>query len=242
MNKRLAWTAMLALVSLLLAACDPGAGGSGKLVTESRELRGPVRRVVLNWGELVLVQGDKESLTVETDDNLIEYVETENPGGTLTLDMGTPPGVMLAMPTVLRFTLTVVDLDGITFNGSATIDAERLEVDRLKIEMRGGGELRIAELDAQEVETLIASRGTVELAGQVREQRITLRGSGSYLCGDLRSESASVEVSGSGTVTVWVTDALEARVTGDGSVEYYGDPRTDFTHTGTGSIQQLGGK
>jgi hypothetical protein len=242
MNARLTWVAMLVIVSMLLSACDPVATGSGKLVTESREIRGTVHSIVLNRGEMVLAQGDQESLTIEADDNLIEYVIAENAGGTLTLDMGEVPGVMGAFTTQLRFALTLADLEGITVGWAGDLDVERLEADRLEIEVRGGGTLRIAELDAQELETLITREGTVELAGQVREQTVTLLGSGGYSCGDLRSERASVTVSGSGDVTVWATEALEARVTGDGAVAYYGDPRTEFSNTGSGSIQHLGGK
>ena len=135
-------TEILTLIasSVLLCACGLNiVRGSGKLVTEAREVRGFDRLSLTSSGEVILTQGDRESLTVETDDNLMRHIKTEVEGGTLTL--GTRTGVVVS-PTKLVFTLTVKDLDGMTATGSGDIGVERFDTDRLEIKTTGSGGIR----------------------------------------------------------------------------------------------------
>jgi DUF4097 and DUF4098 domain-containing protein YvlB len=126
-------------------------------------------------GELIITQGDGESLTVETDDNVMPHVVTEVTGGTLTLR--TERGKVIS-PTRLKFVLEVEDLGGLTVSGSGDIAAGRLNADRLEIGVSGSGDVRIDALSAQEAEVRISGSGDVELAGQVTEQDVTISGSG----------------------------------------------------------------
>jgi hypothetical protein len=231
---------ILIAVALLLCACSLRAvRGSGRLVTESREVGDFDRVTLTSSGEVILTQGDRGSLTVETDDNVMQYVTSEVKGGTLTL--GTEIG-KLVRPTWLKFTLSVEDLDGLTVSGSGDIVAERFDTDRLEIKVSGSGDMRIDALTAQAVEVRISGSGDVELAGQATEQNVTISGSGKYRAGDLRSETASVTISGSGDATLWATESLKARVTGSGSASYYGTPKTDVSGSGSGKVKGLGAK
>jgi hypothetical protein len=240
MSKRLALIAVLFAGCLFLCACGLSfARGSGKLVTESREVRGFDHISLTSSGEVILVQGDRESLTVETDDNLMQHVKTEVQGDTLTL--GTKGGVAIS-PTKLIFSLTVRDLDGLTATGSGEIVVERFNTDNLEIKTTGSGDIRIDALAADEISVRITGSGDVYLAGQVAGQEVSLSGSGVYRAGDLRSETAAVRTTGSGGATAWVTESLDARTTGSGSIEYYGAPKVDASSTGSGRVRGLGGK
>ncbi|UCC64765.1 MAG: DUF2807 domain-containing protein, partial [Anaerolineae bacterium] len=96
---------ILIAIALLLCACSFRAvRGSGRMATESREVGDFDRVSLTSSGEVILIQGDGRSLTVETDDNVMQHVTTRVSGGTLTL--GTEIGV-LVRPTRLKFTLRV---------------------------------------------------------------------------------------------------------------------------------------
>jgi hypothetical protein len=240
MNRHTITIAILIAGGLLLSACALNVvRGSGRLVTESRQIQGVERISFTSSGTLILTQGDRESLTVETDENVMRYVKTEVQGGTLTL--GTKSGAIVS-PTRLTFTLTVKDLDGITATGSGDVGAERFDADRLAIETTGSGGVRIDDLTARDLSVRITGSGDVDLAGQAREQEVTLTGSGTYRAADLRSERATVKTTGSGGATVWVAESLDARTTGSGSIEYHGTPRTSAKSTGSGKVRGLGGR
>ena len=89
--KRLSmWLALMVLMAASLACAVPFVGirtikGSGNVVTEERDVSGFDRVALSGFGEVIITQGDKESLTVETDDNLMRYIETKVRGGTLEL-------------------------------------------------------------------------------------------------------------------------------------------------------------
>jgi predicted small secreted protein len=240
MKRHLAWIAIAVLSCVLLGACSANTiRGSGKRITESRPVSGIERVVLAGSGDVILTQGDRESLTVETDDNLMQHITTEVSGGTLTL--GTQKGVNVR-PTRLRFTLKVVDLEGLTVSGSGDINAERFDTDELEIQVSGSGDVRVKTLTVQTTKVRIDGSGSINLAGQASEQEVAIGGSGKYLGEDLRSETASVKIDGSGDATLWATDALDARVTGSGTVRYYGDPKTSFSGAGSGRIKRVGGK
>ena len=231
---------ILIAIALLLCACGLGAvRGSGKLVTESREVMDFDRVSLGGSGKVILIQGETESLTIETDRNVMRYVTSEVRDGTLVL--GTKSGVMVS-PTRLRFTVSVKDLAGLTTSGSGDIVVERVDADRLEIKVSGSGQVRIDALTAKEVAVRISGSGDVELAGEVTEQEVTISGSGKYRGGDLRSETVALTISGSGDATLWTTESLDARLTGSGSASYYGNPRTDVSSSGSGKVKGLGDK
>ena len=121
-RKHLALLAIWFAGCLLASACTLDIlRGSGDRITESRPVNGIDRVSLAGSGDVILSQGDRESLTVETDDNLMQHIVTKVDGGTLTL--GTKPGVNISL-TRLRFTLTVQDLDGLNVSGSGKINVK----------------------------------------------------------------------------------------------------------------------
>jgi putative autotransporter adhesin-like protein len=234
MKKRTIWIA----VALLLCACGLRAvRGSGKLVTESRDVRDFDRVSLGGSGKVILIQGEEESLVIETDRNVMRYITGEVRDGTLVL--GTKSGAMVS-PTRLRFTVSVKDLAGLTVSGSGDLTAERVDTERLQIKVSGSGDLRIDALTAREVAVRISGSGDVDLAGEVTEQEVAISGSGKYRGGDLRSETVALTISGSGDATLWTIESLDARLSGSGSASYYGTPRTDISSSGSGNVKGLG--
>ena len=232
--------ATLIIAVLLLGACSAKVvRGSRSYVTETREVRGFDRVTLAGSGDVTLIQGERESLTVETDDNIMPYITTQVRGNTLTL--GAKSGVSLS-PTRLRFALTVVDLEGITITGSGNVTTERLDADRIEIKITGSGNVRIDGLEADRATVEVSGSGNVDLAGTVNALEITVSGSGNYRGEDLRSETASVKVTGSGNATVWATESLDVHLTGSGSARYYGTPQVNLTGSGSGNVKSLGEK
>jgi len=82
MNRRILFS--VALVVLLLGACIcPVTRGSGKITTQSRDVSGFDQVSLGGSGELTITQGDKDSLTIEAEDNVMRRIETEVKGDTL---------------------------------------------------------------------------------------------------------------------------------------------------------------
>ncbi len=246
MNKKnLQVLGLVTILVPLLLACSLGSfgtvRGSRNLITESRNVSNFDRVSLSGSGEVLITQGGEESLTVETDDNIMQYVTTEVRSGTLYLGFDTERNKSIS-PSRLRFTLGVDDLVGLNISGSGDMTAASLDTDRLDVKVGGSGDVRIDSLATGAVDVQISGSGEIELAGEADGQDITISGSGEVRTGDLQSETVEVRISGSGDATVWATESLDARITGSGSVRYYGSPTVNSSGSGSGKISSLGEK
>jgi hypothetical protein len=217
--------------------------GSGNIITEDRAVSDFTRVEILGSGELIVTQGDHYALTVETDDNLMEYVKTEVQGRTLKLSFTEEARNKNLQPTRgFVFRVTLPDLEDLVVAGSADISAERLESERLAIIISGSGDVRIDELISDDLTVQIIGSGDIEIAGVAAQQSFSILGSGSIDTGDLRGETVDVTIPGSGSATVWATDELRVTIAGSGNVGYYGSPTVTHSILGTGNISSLGDK
>ena len=232
---------LLLLVAMLaVTACNAVITGSGDLITETRQVSNFDRIELSGSGEVIVTQAGSESLSIETDDNVMEHVKAEVEGGTLKL--GFEKGVNIISSTRLIFYVGVDDLTGLAISGSGDVEADLLETDRLEAEVSGSGDVRVTDLTSGEVKARISGSGEIDLAGDAAAQDITISGSGQYLAADVCSESVRVSISGSGDALVCATGTLDANISGSGSVDYYGRPSVNSSGSGSGKINNLGEK
>ncbi len=215
--------ALGSLAACTLTACHVaglgGLRGSGNVRAETRDI-GSFGQVVVSGNTRVFVtQGDRPSLVVEVDDNLLEYVRAEVDDFTLRLGFaGAVGGYAPTQP--LTFHLTARRLRGLELDGAGAIEATNINAPRLVVNVNGTGRVR--------------------LTGTVEEQYVTVSGSGRYDASATESETVRVRVNGSGAVLVWARDALAARLNGSGRISYYGQPQVSQDVTGSGQIKHLG--
>lgn len=228
MAKRMAW--LLPVLACLFCGCDvldealtsERIQGSGKVVQENRDVNGFNEVNFAGSGELNLQQGNKESLTVAADDNLLPYIRTEVSGGKLVI--GIQRGVSVSPSKPIRYTLVVRTLDALELSGSGKTRAGPLHSGDFSVHLSGSGDIVMEALDAATLEADISGSGNMEILGKVGRQRIQISGSGRYDAPDLECQTADVSVSGSGESVLWVRESLSAHISGSGSVRYYGSP------------------
>lgn len=241
LGKRLLLTLVLFVAVLSVTACNTFiTTGSGDLITETQQIRNFDSIALSGWGEVIVTQNGNESLTIETDDNVMRHVKTEVESGTLKL--GFEAGFNIISPSRLVFHVSVDDLAGLSISGSGNIESARIETGRLDVAISGSGDVQIADLTASRVEAEISGSGGIDLAGNVKVQNVSISGSGKYLAGDLCSESIRVSISGSGDATLCATETLDSNISGSGSLSYYGRPSINSFESGSGRIISLGEK
>jgi hypothetical protein len=228
-------------VLLLAAACNERTiDGSGNIGSENRAIS-EVHTVSLGWGgEMVIVQGESERLTITADDNILPLITSNVRHGQLVITIDRPYRSDLVRPSQpARYELTVRDLTTINITGAAVVAAERLQVNGLAASVSGSGRIDVGSLEASELVVQLTGSGNIQVAGQVDGQQISISGSGALQAAELRSRQASVTVTGDGEATVWVEETLDVKVSGSGRVNYYGQPALTQTVTGSGSVRAL---
>jgi hypothetical protein len=232
---------LLAVAVLLLSACAiTPVRGSGNVVTEERQVSGFDSVALSGVGEVIITQGDEESLTIETDDNLMRYIESEVRDGRLELRIADDTIPIPSQSIIYR--LGVVDLTELDSSGAGSFEIGRLDTDRLKVTLSGAGDIRIDSLSATDLEIQASGAGNIRAAGAVDTQEIDLSGLGNYNAPDLESRTASVRISGAGNAVVWALDTLDVEISGAGNVEYFGSPQVTQDISGVGNVTSQGEK
>jgi hypothetical protein len=235
--------------------------GSGNVIEETRIVSGISSVNLATIGLLAIEVGDAESLRIEAEDNLMEYIEAEVNNGRLRIEHQDPTRISLRATKPVKYFLTVTGLDAIMINSSGDIEMGDLEADTLTVEIDSSGDVTLGEvnaamlvvkidssgdvmlgeLNADMLEVDIDSSGNLDIAGgQVETQDITIDSSGSYTAQDLESAEAEVRLTSRGSATIWVEDNLKANLSSSGDLRYRGNPMVDATTTSSGDITQIG--
>jgi hypothetical protein len=217
---------------------------------ETREVSDFDRVVFSGFGELVISQGEAETLTVEADDEIMPKIDTHVSGGTLfigykhggILDMIWDWTTYVGSSWHLRYNLTVKKLTGLECSGAGSTVLSTLTTDHLNVRLSGAGSVTVDPLTAEKLEVELSGAGSISVGGKVTEQKSRCSGVGSYRGGSLESQKANVRLSGTGSATVWVKEELDAEVSGIGSVEYYGNPHVNQGVHGIGKVKGLGNR
>lgn len=245
---------IILVIAAFMAACGVPFSprlvkGSGDILVEDRQVSGFDKISIEGAGRIILTQEDKESLTVETDDNLMKYIRTEVVGDTLEIGFeddvvfSSGGGRIALDPTDgFIFRISVKDLEAVSVSGAADIEMEKIKTEQLDISLSGAGQVSVDDLDAGSLNVLISGAGDVNLVGRVDDQVVRLSGLGRYQAFDLESQEASITISGAGGANVWVIESLDVTISGAGDVKYYGDPSVNPSISGVGRIQSQGEK
>ena len=238
------WIVGLLLAALLVA----GAGcvgvktvtGSGKAVTETREVS-DFRKVELGTlGTLYIETGEREALRVEADDNLLPYLETEVRGDTLKITSRDMVAFLPKEP--IYYHLTVRALDEIVLSGLGGIEVrEPIEAPTFAVRISGGGSVELEDLRAASLDVDLTGLGDLYVdEGKVDAQDVLISGGGNYRARGLDSERATVRLTGLGSATVRVSETLDVTISGGGSVKYVGSPSVTQNVSGLGRVERLG--
>ncbi len=208
--------AIAAIASLQLVGCGKiGIPGSGKLVQADREV-GPFTSVaVAGAGKLKVVVGAAEQkVTLETDDNLMEYVTTEVKDGELSIEFRET----VSPSKGLDVTVQVASLTGVSLAGAYAAEIESLDSPAMSIKTSGSSE--------------------IVCKGKAEELSIESAGSGSFQCAELQASKVKIKIAGSGEAQVNASTELDVKIAGSGSVKYSGDPKVSQVIEGSGSVSK----
>src|SRR5512139_1683147 len=161
-------------------------------------------------------QTGTESLTITTDDNLLQYITTEIRDGKLVIEF--KRGVLFDKVKDLTFKVGAKNLNSLQVDGAANVQGKNIATENLSVMLNGAG--------------------AITLSGKATEQNVVLDGVGAYNGAELISQRAQVTDNGAGAAVVRVSDQLEAIVNGLGSIEYIGNPQVTQKVSGIGTVRQ----
>jgi Putative auto-transporter adhesin, head GIN domain len=227
------------VIAILVVSCNgfgPGITGNGNIRTEKRTT--PDFHAVKSAGsiDVEITGGDSYAVSVENDDNLLQYVETSVHDGTLIVDY--KDGISINNDHAkVYITAPSLDKVGVSGSGDISIQGTLKNAREIEMDVSGSGNIKGA-VDAPAIELSTVGSGDITLSGHTKDFTGSISGSGEMNCGDLQSENATVKVSGSGNAHVFASVHLTASASGSGDVYYRGNPSSPEIHTsGSGSVE-----
>jgi putative autotransporter adhesin-like protein len=209
---------LIVLLPLLTAGCHHGMGsglkGSGKRVTEKRQV-GSFTAISTEGAFNIEVVCQKDaSVEVEGDDNVLSLVSADVRNNVLRLSNS--GNYSVSEP--VRFKITVPNLESILVKGAGKIEITALNNDKFQISSEGA--------------PIINASGSTKMIG------IDTSGAGKIDTHNLRATQAIVDSKGVSKVDLGISDKLDVTVSGPSSVTYRGDPVVNKTIHGPGKVEK----
>ena len=215
------------------------------IINETRNISGVNRVILREYGQLIISQGEKESLSLEGQDSVLAMVKSEVRNGELILDIdgGWWDRTWRAITSTvegkpLKYHLTLRKLDGLFVTGAARVKSKGFKFHDFQLILKGAGEIVMSDIQADTIDIELPGAGLISLSGNVTNQKIWLKGAGSYDAPRLKSVNALVKLHGVGKASVWASSSLDAQVDGVGHIEYFGNPDVRKSVSGLGKISQ----
>ncbi|HWY39931.1 MAG TPA: head GIN domain-containing protein [Chthoniobacterales bacterium] len=198
---------------LLIAGCHVGGiMGNGHIVTDTRPVA-DFSEIEANGGFQIEWRSGPPSLTITTDQNLLQHITSENEDHRLRLhshgNIWSSHGIKVAISSSTR--------SGAKLTGAARLTANQLSGHNFAVESTG------------------AAR--VHLDGSVDDLVTDMTGASRLEADSLQTKTAEISSTGASRAEVAVSESLKVSITGAGKVTYSGNPPTIEKHvSGAGSI------
>jgi hypothetical protein len=201
--------------------------GHGNVVTKERKTDSFTGLKVSSGIDVYLKQGNTETVTVEADENLHEYILTEVRGGILNVYSE----YNIRSADKKRVYVTMKEVNSIRTSSAGDVYGESpINSDDLELSASSAGDIKL-EVKAKKIDIDISSSGDISLTGETDMLRADLSSAGDLNAYDLKSREADVSVSSAGDADINVSERITARASSAGDVNYKGDPKYVDAHS-----------
>lgn len=223
---------------LLTNSCDDvlGVKGKGDSRTEIRNVQNFHALDISANAQVDLRIDSVYRVEVTCEENIIDYLETLDDNGVLKIHFDRD----VYDVDNLHIRVWAPYWDAIETYGSVDVNVpDAISGDDLNLKLSGSGNMRLFDVDFEDISALISGDGNVFLDGQGETLTCTVSGSGNIEALDCPVQTAKVTISGSGNARVDVIEQLDVVISGSGDVEYQGDPQVNSQISGSGKVKKI---
>lgn len=184
-----------------------------------------------------ITDGANNSVAVEAQQNLQQYIEVENNDGEL--HIRNKKGYNIQSDHDITVYVTAPSLKGIYLSGSGNVKSTNQlnGSDKFEVRSAGSGNVNV-DIETSDLKVSIAGSGNITLKGKTSDLEGKIAGSGNIKAKEMQSVNTSVQISGSGNAEVVATQKLNTNIAGSGDVKYWGDASVDSKVRGSGSVSR----
>jgi hypothetical protein len=223
---------LIIILTLGITICSDGQirrtiYGNNHVVKKEREAGKFTGLRVSSGIDAYLKQGDNESIAVEADENLHEYIITEIRDGVL--HIYTEANIREAE--MKRVYVTMKEISSLKTTSAGDIIGETpVKTDNLELSASSAGDIKL-EVHVKEIKADISSSGDVTLNGETDILDADLSSAGDLNAYGLSVREADVSASSAGDADISVSERLKARASSAGDINYRGNPKYVDAHS-----------
>jgi hypothetical protein len=187
--------------------------------------------------DYVLVAGTEGNISIEGEENLLEYIVTEVKDNDLIIKIENNINLQTSYNKTIKITIPFKEIRKVSLSGSGDLwNESKIKTDKFKVSIAGSGDVTL-DMEASSTDANVTGSGDLTLKGTTTNLDINVTGSGDFHGFDLQATNTDVSVTGSGDADVVCNGNFKARVAGSGDIQYKGNPKTEDTKVaGSGSI------
>lgn len=226
---------LFSLILLSLSSCRHTVG-SGNIVSEKRTVRDFTGISVGEAFEVEVKTGPVTEVTVESDDNIIRYIETNVSGDDLKIRLADGNSISDAH---LKVYITVPGLLRIKASSASnvTVIDALTSKDKLFFNASSSGEIT-AVVDAPAVEARASSGGSIKLSGRTMNYTAGASSGAEIKTGNLLSENTTVSASSGASAKVHASVSLKASASSGADIYYRGAASVQKNISSGGSVEK----
>lgn len=221
--KTLSYLTFILCLLVMTPATAQDITGSGVSRKETRKV-GAFEKIDLGMAfHLFLTQGNKQSVSIEADDNILPYLETYVKDRTLYIKSKDDMGFDSKSPMNVYVTLPV--LRKIDASGAATIQSTTpWKTDELELELSAAVQLEL-DINVTKLDADLSAASKTRLQGKAAFLKVEISGAAKFNGENLTVGKADIEISGAAQAELQVTNEIEYEATGASRLIYRGSPR-----------------
>lgn len=212
--------------------------GSGNVVKQKRTVEPFNQLEIYGIFNVFLSQGETESVTIETDENLLNVIQTESQNGKLTVKW--KDGTTIKQSSKVNIYITLKKIDTLLMQGVGNIESSTmLNLENLSMGISGTVNTSL-HLNCSKLKASNSVVGDIIIKGEVSEASIENEGVGNLKAFDLIVQKLSIKNTGVGNVEVRAEEEIIIDSSGIGNIFYKGDATVkEIKATGIGKVQKV---
>ncbi|MCM2301481.1 MAG: DUF2807 domain-containing protein [Flavobacteriaceae bacterium] len=232
MKSIIKFTFLLLVFASTTSCVLTGKKGNSHVITEERSPNSSFDGIKVSQGiNLLLKQGNNESITVETDENLKDILITKVNNNNV-LEVYFDQNVRKA--TAKNVYVTAKNINLLSTSSGASLTCEDvIYTESIQLKSSSGSSIRI-EVIATEVTSSSSSGASTKIIGKTKLFNAKSSSGSTINANRLEASEVEANVSSGASIDVFATNALIATASSGGSIDYEGTPRRLVKNTSSG--------
>jgi len=224
-NLKIISIAIVLSYSIILISCVQTSfntiGGNGNIIKKELNIKDFQEVEASGAFKIYLIQGSINSISIETDENLMEYISIRNQSNRLIIE--THENIKPSKEAIIY--LTFIDISSFDISGACEVIGENhLKFKKIEMEISGAAELSV-DMEAAETEFDLSGASDIKLIGKSNMAIIDASGASEISAKGFVINNCIVDLSGASTAHLNVNGDLNVSLSGASSLNYYGDAK-----------------